>query len=282
MGGALMHTGYYIGFLLAAIANYFIGSRFGWRYMFIVGGTPAILLAFIRNNVQEPDLWKNKLEALGQKWRMHHSFFTLFSARYRRRTFFNSIYVIVSLVGLWAGSVYVPAAMTYIAERSGRTAVEAARLASYSTALLGVATVLGAITVPFLAAHLGRRITLGIFYCVMLGSLWMAFGRVFYLQIGAVGWFLLCALLLGLGGANFVVYSFWLPEQYGTECRASAFAFITNIGRFAAAGFTFLVGSGVRHFQTLGKPVAFTAVAFAIGLLLLPFAEETKGKPLPA
>ena len=282
MGGALMHTGYYIGFLLAAIANYFIGSRFGWRSMFIVGGTPAILLVLIRNNVQEPDRWKNKLEALGHRWRMHHSFFTLFSPRYRRRTFFNSIYVIVSLVGLWAGSVYVPTAMTYIAERSGRTAGEAARLASYSTALLGVATVLGAITVPFLAAHLGRRITLGIFYGVMLGSLWMAFGRVFYLPIGAVGWFLLCALLLGLGGANFVVYSFWLPEQYGTECRASAFAFITNIGRFAAAGFTFLVGFGVRHFRTLGKPVAFTAVAFAIGLLLLPFAEETKGKTLPA
>jgi nitrate/nitrite transporter NarK len=93
---------------------------------------------------------------------------------------------------------------------------------------------------------------------------------------------MVCALLLGLGGANFVVYSFWLPEQYGTECRASAFAFTTNIGRFAAAGFTFLVGAGVRHFQTLGTPVALTAVAFLVGLLLLPFGEETKGKPLPA
>ena len=116
----------------------------------------------------------------------------------------------------------------------------------------------------------------------MLGAIWVAFGHVFYMETGAVGWFMLCACLLGLGGANFVVYSFWLPEQYGTECRASAFAFITNIGRFAAAGFTFLVGAGVRHYQTLGKPVALIALAFVLGIALLPFGEETKGKPLPA
>jgi MFS family permease len=282
MGGALMHTGYYVGFFLAALANYFIGSRFGWRYMFVVGGTPALLVAFIRNRVQEPVRWKNKLHELGGNWRMHHALFELFSPQYRRRTIFNSIYLMVSLIGLWAGSVYVPAAMTYIAAKAGRTAKEAARLASLSTALLGMATVLGALIVPWLAERLGRRVTLGIFYSIMLGSIWMAFGRVFYMETGAIGWFLACAVLLGLGGANFVVYSFWLPEQYGTECRASAFAFTTNIGRFAAAGFTFLVGRGVRHFQTLGMPVALTALAFCVGLLLLPFGEETKDKPLPA
>jgi MFS family permease len=282
MGGALMHTGYYVGFFLAALANYFIGSRFGWRYMFVVGGTPALLVAFIRNNVQEPARWENKLQQLGENWRMHHAFFELFSQQYRRRTIFNSIYLIVSLTGLWAGSVYVPAAMTYIATRAGRTAMEAAKLASYSTALLGIATVVGALITPRLADWLGRRATLSIFYAIMLGSISVAFGRVFYMEQNAVGWFMVCAVLLGLGGANFAVYSFWLPEQYGTECRASAFAFTTNIGRFAAAGFTFLVGAGVRHFQTLGTPVALTAVAFLIGLFFLPFGEETKGKPLPA
>jgi MFS family permease len=281
-GAAWMHTGYYFGFFLAAAANYFIGSRFGWRYMFVVGGFPALLVGFIRNNVHEPARWAAKVQDLGEHWKMHVAFLELFSPRYRRRTVFNSIYLIVSLAGLWAASVYVPAAMTYIATRTGDTAMAAARLASYSTALLGIATVLGALIVPLLAEWLGRRITLAIFYGVMGGSIWVAFGHVFYLETGAVAWFMLCAFLLGLGGANFVVYSFWLPEQYGTECRASAFAFITNIGRFAAAGFTFLVGAGVRHYQTLGKPVALIALAFVVGIALLLFGEETKGKPLPA
>ena len=93
---------------------------------------------------------------------------------------------------------------------------------------------------------------------------------------------MLCTFFLGVGGANFVVYSFWLPEQYSTECRVSAFAFTTNVGRFAGAGLTFLVGAMIRHFGTLGTPVALTSLAFVIGLLLLPFAPETKGKPLPS
>jgi MFS family permease len=282
MGAALMHTGYYFGFFLAAAANYSIGSHYGWRYMFVVGGTPAFLVALIRNNVKEPARWENKQTELGNKWTMHRAFFKLFSPQYRRRTIVNSMYLIVSLIGLWAGSVYVPAAMTYIAGSAGRTAMNTAQLASYSTALLGIGTVLAALVVPLIAEWLGRRIALGIFYAVMGASIWLAFGHVFYMQTNAVAWFMVCAFLLGVGGANFIVYSFWLPEQYGTECRASAFAFITNIGRFAAAGFTFLVGAGVRHFQTLGTPVALTALAFIVGILLLPFGKETKGKPLPA
>jgi hypothetical protein len=32
---------------------------------------------------------------------------------------------------------------------------------------------------------------------------------------------------------------------------------------------------------TLGKPVAFTAIAFGIGLLVIPFGVETRGEALP-
>jgi nitrate/nitrite transporter NarK len=116
----------------------------------------------------------------------------------------------------------------------------------------------------------------------MLIFLWLAFGYVFYMQTNAITWFLVCTFFLGLGGANFVVYSFWLPEQYGTDCRVSAFAFTTNVGRFAGAGLTFLVGALIRHYGTLGTPVALTSLAFVVGLLLLPFGAETRGKSLPA
>jgi MFS family permease len=281
-GVCLMHTGYYIGFLLAAIANYFIGSRYGWRYMFVVGGAPAILVAFFYNRVHEPTRWKAKQAELGEKLTMLNAFFELFSPLYRRRTILNSLYLVASIVGLWAGSSYVPAAVTYIAGRTGESAMNAARLASYSTALLGIGTVLGALATPLLARFLNRRATLAVFFALMLVFLWLSFGHVFYMQKDALVWFIVCTFFLGLGGANFVVYSFWLPEQYSTECRVSAFAFATNIGRFAGAGFTFLVGAGIRHFGTLGTPVALTSVVFAVGLLLLPFGEETKGKPLPA
>src|SRR5215471_15909062 len=47
VGGCLMHTGYYFGVLLAAVLNYFVGSQFGWRWMFVLGGGPALLIAFL-------------------------------------------------------------------------------------------------------------------------------------------------------------------------------------------------------------------------------------------
>ena len=97
----------------------------------------------------------------------------------------------------------------------------------------------------------------------------------------AIPAFFVVLFVLGVGGGNFAMYTLWLPEQYTTDCRASAFAFATAIGRFAGAGITFLVGAGVAAYQTIGTPVAFTSIAFLIGLLLVPFAAETKGRPLP-
>ena len=110
----------------------------------------------------------------------------------------------------------------------------------------------------------------------------LTFGKVFYLGAPALPWFFVCLFFLGFGGANFAVYTLWLPEQYPTECRASAFAFSTSFARFGGAAITFLVGAGVQHFGSLGIPVALTSIAFVIGLLLIPFGAETRGRALPA
>jgi hypothetical protein len=72
-----------------------------------------------------------------------------------------------------------------------------------------------------------------------------------------------------------------LPEQYRSECRGSALAFTTCVGRFVAAGGTFLVGAGIAHYGSIGVPVAWTALAFVCGLLLVPLGLETKDQPLP-
>src|SRR5580765_5444087 len=82
MGAGLMHTGYYFGIFLAAIVNYFVGARYGWRAMFAVGGAPALLVAFIRYGVTEPKRWQ--IQQL--RTSMWHSFSQLFSPVYRRRT----------------------------------------------------------------------------------------------------------------------------------------------------------------------------------------------------
>ena len=280
-GAAWMHTGYYFGTFLAAIVNYTVGAHYGWRAVFAVGGAPALLVAFIRYGVREPARWEHRVAQREHRWRARDAFFALFSPEYRRRTVANAALLFISMVGLWAGSAYVPSSITYLAMREGFSAAEAARLASWAIMLLSAGTILGCLLVPTLADRMGRRGTLGFFFGLMFVCIALGFGYVFYLSHDALAWFMTCLFFLGIGGANFAVYTLWLPEQYRTECRGSAFAFATSFGRFLAAGITFLVGAGVSSMHTIGTPVALTSIAFLAGLALVPLAEETKGKELP-
>jgi MFS family permease len=282
MAAGLMHTGYYVGVFLAAIANYFVGARYGWRAMFLVGGTPALLVGFIRYGVTEPRRWQERIAQVGRRWTMHRAFLELFSKEYRRRTLLNSIYLFISIIGLWAGSVYVPASVSQLALKAGFTEAEGIRFASYGTMVLSAGTIIGCLLLPMLAERCGRRLTLAFYFALMAVFISTGFGYVFYLQMHALFWFMICLFWLGVGGANFAMYTLWLPEQYRTECRASAFAFATSIGRFGGAGITFLVGAGVAHYHTIGTPVALTSIAFLVGIVLLPFGKETKGELLPA
>jgi len=283
-GAGYMHTGYYVGVFLAAIANYAIGSLFGnyaWRAMFAVGGLPALLLAWVRHGVKEPERWQQK-ERIVRSWGIWQPFATLFSSALRRRTILNSLYMLASICGLWAGTVYVPAAVTTLGEAAGKVGPTATQLASRATMLVSFATILGCLAMPWLAEKLGRRAALGFYFGLMLAFIALTFGKVFYLGAAALPWFFPCLFFLGFGGANFAVYTLWLPEQYPTECRASAFAFSTSFARFGGAGITFLVGAGVHRYGSLGIPVALTSLAFAVGLLLIPFGAETRGACLPA
>lgn len=280
MGAGFMHTGYYVGFFLAAIVNYVIGAPFGWRAMFAVGGLPALLLAWIRRGVTEPARWQDK-ETVARSWAVWRPFAAIFSAQWRSRTILNSLFMLASICGLWAGTVYVPTAITALAEASGRSSVQVEHLKTFGVMLVSTATILGCLIMPWLAEKIGRRGALAFFFAMMAIFISLTFGKVFYLGPAALPWFLVCLFFLGFGGANFAVYTLWLPEQYPTSCRASAFAFATSFARFGGAGITFLVGAGVRHFGSLGIPVAITAIAFAIGLLLIPLGVETRGQPLP-
>jgi hypothetical protein len=72
------------------------------------------------------------------------------------------------------------------------------------------------------------------------------------------------------------------PEPAIFLCwTTAAFAWAISFGRFVGAGVNFLLGWAISQTGTLGTPVAITAIAFAIGIAILPWAMETKGKGLP-
>ncbi len=274
MGAGWMQTGYYFGILLAAVLNATVGAAFGWRVMFAIGGLPAFLVLLINRGVHEPSRWKAPESAV-------RAMAMLFTPEYRRRTILNAAYLLVSIAGLWAGTVYVPSAAAFLAGKAGYTAVEATRAGSYATVLVSVGTILGCIALPPMAERYGRRWTLAFYFLLMFISIAAGFGYAYYLPQNALAWFLVSLFVLGFGGGNFTMYALWLPEQYRTECRASAFGFATSFGRFLGAGVTLLVGYAVGRMQTIGTPVALTSLVFLAGILLLPWGVETQGQRLP-
>ena len=87
--------------------------------------------------------------------------------------------------------------------------------------------------------------------------------------------------LLGLSGGNFAIFSLWLPEQYNTAMRATAFAFCTSFGRFLGAGANFAIAAAVAASGSLGTVIALTAIPFVVGLAIIPFARGNT-RPAPA
>ena len=274
-GAGYLQTGYYVGFFLAAALNFTVGAEFGWRAMFLCGAAPLLVSLFTLVRVREPVRWtqakaKPAINPLA----------AIFSAPYLRRTVVNTALVSVAIIGLWAGTVYEPTAILSLATKAGYTALQGTQLASLGTAILSIGTIIGCLLLPVLAERWGRRKTLALYFCGMALCIVLAFGWAFYLPQGLKP-FLIILFFLGLAGGNFAMYSLWLPEQYPTEIRATAFAFCTSFGRFLGAGANFAIAGLIQWSGSLGSVIALTAIPFVIGLAIIPFALETKGKPLP-
>jgi MFS family permease len=285
MGAGYLQTGYYAGFFLAATLNYTIGAHFGWRAMFWCGLSPVLLAFLIMLRVKEPERWTRVSQEVARQSgvvaiQKRSPLRTIFGGVYRRRTLVNTTLLTVAIIGLWAAAVYEPTAIVFLAKKAGMLQAQAARMASFGTALLSVGTIMGCLALPALAERFGRKMTLAAYFAGMGLCILISFGWAFYLH-NALYPFIGSLFFLGFFGGNFAMFSLWLPEQYETTVRATAFAFSTSFGRFIGAGVNFGLGAMVRNMGTLGKPVALTALAFGIGLLVIPFGMETKGQVLP-
>jgi hypothetical protein len=83
-------------------------------------------------------------------------------------------------------------------------------------------------------------------------------------------------------------YAIYLPELFPTRLRSTGTSFCYNVGRYVAALGPLTLGElarGLYGGYPPPTPLRYAGVTmclvFIIGLVTLPFAPETKGKPLP-
>ncbi|MCM3265605.1 MFS transporter [Streptomyces thermoviolaceus] len=276
--GGLMHSAAYVGVLAVSIIYLAFGPELGWRGLFLIGGLPALAVFVLRRSTPEPDRWKDTAQLAAQRsfWQ---PVVEILTPPYRGRTLGNLLLLVVCVIGLWAGSTYVPTAMTELAERAGESHDATVRLAGLSSMTVALFTILGCFAVPRLAARLGRRGALALLYGFMIVGTVGAYGVAY--PLSSIGLTFVFLPLLGFGGATFAVFTIWLPEQYPTRMRATAFAFTTTFSRWVAAAGTFLIGYGIHAAGSLTLPLTLTTVVFVVGIGLVRLAPETRGQALP-
>jgi MFS family permease len=264
------HSGWYAGFILAAAIVPFIVGPVGWRGVFFLGIIPALLLFYIRFKSQEPERWLKAKKKLGRELSMRNSLRTIFDAEHRRDTLVLSVIMVPVITGLYGGTLFVPTALTTLHDNLN-ISLKAPYLIAIGGSIIAGFTLVTCLLVPRMANRFGRKRTLAILMSCMAVGLPLVFLWAF--QSGDLALFLVLLVLLGIGGADFAIFSLWLPEVYPTEARAGGFAFVTTTGRLVGAGLTFAIGA-MNDAIGLGKSLSVTAIFFVIGLLLLPFARE--------
>ena len=179
----------------------------------------------------------------------------------------------VPLLGTWSAVMWM---YQWIGKLPGGDIADAKPIVQISSSL-GAA--FGAMLGAWLGGKFGRRI---IYAILCMGSILSILG--FYrLNHGYGNELILSAGIMGLVTAAFYGWlPLYLPELFPTVVRASGQGFSYNYGRLIAAAGTLQVPALLVAFDgDYVKACSIVPIVYVAGLILIAFAPETKGKPLP-
>jgi MFS family permease len=272
----LLQSAWAAGFFAAALINLLLRGD-GWRPIFVVGVAPAVVALFVRMWVKEPERWLKARAEAKTRATSKPKLAELFSPALLRPTVAGSGLAFVAVFGLWGATNWTPTLLRALPELQGLDSMALTSRISYATMLLNAGALLGYLSFGPLADRLGRRMVFGI---MCLGSLVML--PVTFLTPRSYLQVLLLLPLLGFfNNGIFSGFPIYLPELYPTRLRATGAGFCFNVGRVLASAGPFLTGWLVTALGGFGRAASAIALVYLVGLFLLPFAPETKGRPLP-
>ena len=279
-----------------------------WKYLFWIGAAPAFLCIFIMFRLKEPGKWiaaRVASRAVGGK--AMGSYGSLFGeARWRSPAIFGMLLCVAGVVGLWgvgffSGSLIGPAIEKALrAQNLSPEKINAGKQWWTAANLIvqNICAFFGMIAFSKLAAIYGRKIVFAFGFVAAFAAT-IFFFRNFQTKsdIWMTGLMGFCQLGIFAG------FAIYLPELFPTRLRSTGVSFCYNVGRFIAATGPITLGSLQK---TLGEsavaalPKTADAIAkadaqlnafrdaacwlagiYLLGVLVLPFLPETKGRPMP-
>jgi MFS family permease len=273
---------------LSAVGN-IIGSAIsfvvlplGWRWMFLVGVAPALLVVAVFRKMKEPEAWQKARDLAQAGEQKMGSVGDLFrEPRWRKNTIIGLLLAISGVIGLWGIGFWTP---ELIREALSGASLETKNwYVSMGTLLQDVGAFFGIYAFTVATARIGRRKAFVIAFLIGLAATVMTFG--WLRKPHDVLW-----MIPILGFCNLSVfggYSIYFPELYPTRLRSTGVGFCYNVGRIVAALGPFTLGGLTVVFANAGFASPFRAAAivlasiYLVGVFTMPFAPETRGKPLP-
>ncbi|HYW47122.1 MAG TPA: MFS transporter [Bryobacteraceae bacterium] len=282
-----------IGNMLAALAGIFLGQLeqagtigAAWRWEFVVGALPAPLAIVVFRKLKEPDQW---LKARADKKKMG-SFAELFSdPRWRRNSIVGMLLAFSGVVGLWGIGFFSYDLFRPVLERTfSAQGIAGAALAGKVTTWLGLTSLFqnlgaffGVYAFTYLTHYSGRKKAFAVSFVAA-----MAMTAYTFWNLNALTDVFWMVPLMGFTQLSlFGGYAIYLPELFPTRLRSTGTSFCYNVGRLVAAAGPLSLGlltSRVYHGPNAMRYAGVTmCLVFLVGMAALPFAPETKGKPLP-
>ncbi|MFI4890134.1 MAG: MFS transporter [Steroidobacterales bacterium] len=262
----LLQSGYASGYLLASLAVYLFYDRLGWRYMFVLGVIPAVLVFFIRAGVDESPAWKEQqhvprkglLTVLRRDWKL-------------------AVYCILMMTAFnffSHGSQDAYPNLFLKVQHHFDT-----HLSSLITAIGNVGAICGGLFFGFMSEKFGRRRIIIIAALIALPALpFWAFGST--PLILAVGAFLMQISVQGAWG----VIPVHLNELSPAEIRATFPGFVYQLGNLlAAVNLNLQVAIAEAHGNDYGTAMAIVVGTVVIVIILMVAAgPERLGIPMSA
>lgn len=281
--GAMLQSAAAFGYFFAALITRVVDVA-SWRYVYVVGATPAIFVLFIRLLVKEPERWievrdRRRLAKAGGTEKSQSDAFTLkqlFGPKLRRDTIVASTLAFTVLLALWGATMWIPSVIREVGAREGLGLTDQNRYATYAVMLLNGGSLFGYLGFGPLADRLGRRAA---FLLFLIGGV-ILFPVTFLMTSGITQIFILLPLVgvftLGIT-SGFPIY---LPELFPTHVRTTGVGLCYNLGRVVTAGGVLITGTLVGMFGSYAKAASAVSLIYLLGMLALIFARETRGQRL--
>ncbi len=286
--GALLYTSAPMGLFLATFLTfqitgvYFNDPAVSWRYVFLCGLIPAAAAFLVRLFVKEPERWKKVASE------SHAKISELFGPKYWRLTVSGFCMAVTALIMWWSCNAFIPVVAKGLASReAGLLGLDTAAIEAMGQQWVKTATnsfnlggLIGTLLTIPVAKVLGRRTMFLIYYLAAAASIMCAFGLDLDPHTRLYMYFPIGLTVFGIFGS----FTYYLPELFPTRLRGTGAGFTYNIGRLVAAGGPFLVGSiaasGASAVDSAMGVLFWVGIVPLIGVFLLPFVIETKGRVL--